>query len=173
MKKIKLCLFTIITIAIMQSCSTKSEAGYYKGYEIPSYEVIKRVGDIEFRKYEPTLVAEVEVNGDRKEAAKEGFMTLARYIFGKNIAEKKVAMTSPVSQVDVSEKVAMTSPVNQINEPEIYKSKNLTGKISLFQNCIPHYTDIHNGKKERITIAFDLHVNENVLKENKNLLQLY
>ena len=118
MKKIKLCLFTIITIAIMQSCSTKSEAGYYKGYEIPSYEVIKRVGDIEFRKYEPTLVAEVEVNGDRKEAAKEGFMTLARYIFGKNIAEKKVEMTSPVSQVDVSEKVAMTSPVNQIHEGE-------------------------------------------------------
>jgi hypothetical protein len=45
-------------------------------------------------------------------------MTLARYIFGKNIAEKKVAMTSPVSQVDVSEKVAMTSPVNQIHEGE-------------------------------------------------------
>jgi hypothetical protein len=65
------------------------------------------------------------------------------------------------------------NPVNQINEPEIYKSKNLTGKISLFQNCIPHYTDMHNGKEERITIAFDLHVNENVLKENKNLLQLY
>lgn len=65
------------------------------------------------------------------------------------------------------------NPVNQINDPEIYKSKNLIGKISLFQNCIPHYTDIHNENKERITIAFDLHVNENVLKNNKNLLQLY
>ena len=48
------------------------------------------------------------------------------------------------------------NPVNQINEPEIYSSKNEVGKITLFQECIPHYTDIHNGEEERITIAFDL-----------------
>ena len=48
------------------------------------------------------------------------------------------------------------NPVNQINEPEIYSSNNEVGKITLFQNCIPHYTDIHKGNKERITIAFDL-----------------
>ena len=48
------------------------------------------------------------------------------------------------------------NPVNQINEPELYSSKNEVGKITLFQECIPHYTDIHNGEEERITIAFDL-----------------
>ena len=136
MKKNFINLLIILTAMVTQSCSAKSEVGYYKGYEIPSYKVIKQVGDAEFREYESSLVAEVEVDGDRKEAAKEGFMTLARYIFGKNISKKKVAMTSPVSQEEISEKVAMTTPVNQISEgkskwriqfgmPRQYKLENL------------------------------------------------
>jgi hypothetical protein len=52
------------------------------------------------------------------------------------------------------------NPVNQINDPEIYYSKNEIGKITLFQNCIPHFTDVHNSNKERITIAFDLSIQE-------------
>jgi len=48
------------------------------------------------------------------------------------------------------------NPINQINVPELYKSKNEIGKITLFQNNIPHYTSKHNSNKERITIAFDL-----------------
>jgi hypothetical protein len=48
------------------------------------------------------------------------------------------------------------NPVNQINDPEIYSSKNEDGKITLFQNCIPHYTDVHNSDEKRVTIAFDL-----------------
>jgi len=59
------------------------------------------------------------------------------------------------------------NPVNQINDPEVYSSKNIAGKLTLFQNCIPHYTDLHNGNKERITIAFDLYLkkyDENFLK---------
>jgi hypothetical protein len=49
------------------------------------------------------------------------------------------------------------NPINQINEPMTHRSKNEVGKITLFQNNIPHYTDIHNSDEERITIAFDLH----------------
>ena len=49
----------------------------------------------------------------------------------------------------------MTS-MNQINNPEIYSSKNEVGKLTLFQNCIPHFTDTHNDDKERITLAFDI-----------------
>lgn len=48
------------------------------------------------------------------------------------------------------------NPINQINEPEIFSSKNEIGKITLFQNNIPHFTDLHNSDDERITIAFDL-----------------
>ena len=48
------------------------------------------------------------------------------------------------------------NPINQINEPEIYSSKNEIGKITLFQNNIPHFTDIQNTNNKRITLAFDL-----------------
>ena len=60
------------------------------------------------------------------------------------------------------------NPVNQINDPEVYNSKNEVSKITLFQNCIPHYTDMHNGEKERITIAFDLSMH----KTDKNYIKL-
>jgi hypothetical protein len=48
--------------------------------------------------------------------------------------------------------------INQLNKPDIYKSKNIPGKLTLFQNFIPHYTDKHKGEDERITIAFDLYL---------------
>jgi hypothetical protein len=60
------------------------------------------------------------------------------------------------------------NPVNQINDPEVYRSENVVGKITLFQNCIPHYTDLHNGTKERITIAFDL----SLTKYDDNFLKI-
>ena len=61
------------------------------------------------------------------------------------------------------------NPVNQINDPEIYSSKNEAGNITLFQNCIPHYTDVHNNDRERITIAFDL----TIKSEGDNFIKLY
>jgi hypothetical protein len=52
------------------------------------------------------------------------------------------------------------NPINQINEPVGYESINEPGKLTLFQNCIPHYTTMHTGPNERITIAFDLVVED-------------
>ena len=49
---------------------------------------------------------------------------------------------------------------DDINNPEIYSSKNETGKITFFPNNIPHYTDIQNSDNERITIAFDLAIHK-------------
>ena len=46
-----------------------------------------------------------------------------------------------------------------------YESKNDVGKVSIFPNNIPHYTDIQKSDKERITIAFDLMI-ENPNKDN-------
>jgi len=60
-------------------------------------------------------------------------------------------------------------PQNQLNNPETISSKNKTGKITLFQSCIPHYTDKHNSNKERITIAFDIFL----VKHEKNYDFLY
>jgi len=119
----------VILLALMTeaSCAKKVENGLYRGYEIPAYQVTKKSENIEIRQYEKVLVAEVEVEGKRKEAVKEGFLILARYIFGKNVAKEKVAMTSPVSQQQVdeekSQKIAMTSPVSQVEQPGQSDSK--------------------------------------------------
>lgn len=85
-------------------------------YEEPKYRVIETVGAIEIREYSPTIVAEVEVEGDRSEAASKGFRALAGYIFGANKSTQKIAMTAPVTQeplVVPNEKIAMTAPVTQ------------------------------------------------------------
>ena len=47
--------------------------------EEPQYEVLTRDGDIEFRQYEPYIVAEVTVSQDN-----QAFRILAGYIFGDN-----------------------------------------------------------------------------------------
>ncbi|MDX2082684.1 MAG: heme-binding protein [Rickettsiales bacterium] len=86
------------SLFLTQSCSAIEKEGYYRGYETPEYKIIKKFENIEIRQYEPTLVAEVMVDGDREQAANKGFRILARYIFGKNIAQEKLAMTSPVEQ---------------------------------------------------------------------------
>jgi hypothetical protein len=66
------------------------------------------------------------------------------------------------------------NPINQINEPVGYESVNEPGKLTLFQNCIPHYTTKHTGSQERITIAFDLIVEEGIAnystERQKNLI---
>jgi SOUL heme-binding protein len=85
-------------------------------YEEPKHRIIETIGAIEIREYAPTIVAEVEVEGDRSEAANKGFRALAGYIFGGNKSTQKIAMTAPVTQepqVAASEKIAMTAPVTQ------------------------------------------------------------
>jgi len=78
----------------------------------PKFKVIESHGNIEIREYAPLLVAEVRVEGERKEAISKGFRMLADYIFGNNAPRQKISMTAPVTQQQ-GEKIAMTSPVIQ------------------------------------------------------------
>lgn len=145
MQKLSVLFFSLF---LLQSCSKTTKDGYYKSYETPSYEILKSFGNIEIRKYKSVLVAEVESQGTREEAAKEGFLILAKYIFGKNVSKEKVAMTSPVEQKESfennSEKIAMTSPVSQIEKDS---------KKWLIQFSMPSKYNIENlpkPKDERI-----------------------
>ncbi len=61
--------------------------------EEPQYEILTRKGDIEFRRYEPYIVAEVSVSGDNS-----AFRILAGYIFGDNAEQEKMQMTAPVTR---------------------------------------------------------------------------
>ena len=80
--------------------------------EKPDYKVIQTEHNIEIRQYEPMIIAEVEVDGKREDAIREGFRLIADYIFGNNTVQRDIAMTAPVQQQE-SQKIAMTAPVQQ------------------------------------------------------------
>jgi len=81
--------------------------------EKPKYEVLEERDGYEIRRFPAHIIARVAISGDAADAMNRGFSPLADYIFGENVPEKKVPMTSPVVQEPVSEKIAMTSPVVQ------------------------------------------------------------
>jgi hypothetical protein len=83
-------------------------------YESPSYRVAETIGSVEIREYDPYVVAETDVDGTVEGAGNQGFRILAKYIFGGNQGNAKVAMTAPVTQEKATpETIAMTAPVTQ------------------------------------------------------------
>jgi hypothetical protein len=82
--------------------------------EEPEYAVERQLtAQVEIRRYAPYVVAEVTVPGPAEEAGNRAFPILAGYIFGKNMGERKMAMTAPVTQAAEPVKLPMTSPVTQ------------------------------------------------------------
>jgi hypothetical protein len=65
--------------------------------EEPNYEIIESSEDYELRRYEPYLIAEVDVSGGMNKAGNSAFRILAGYIFGDNEAATEMAMTAPVT----------------------------------------------------------------------------
>lgn len=80
--------------------------------ETSDYEVVKSQDAIEIRQYDPMLIAEVQMIGKREDAIGDGFRLLADYIFGNNIANQDISMTTPVQHQE-NTKIAMTAPVQQ------------------------------------------------------------
>ena len=66
--------------------------------EEPGYVIEASDANIEIRYYNSMILAEVLVDGDRKEALRDGFRVIADYIFGNNSSSQKIAMTAPVQQ---------------------------------------------------------------------------
>lgn len=83
--------------------------------EEPKFALALKHGAFEIRDYAASIVAEVTVTGDQKEASRKGFRLLAGYIFGGNATRQRIAMTAPVTKQATSEKIAMTAPVTLIS----------------------------------------------------------
>jgi len=77
------------------------------------YEVMRREGAMELRRYAPYLTARVSVHATTyNEAAYAGFGALADYIFGNNSAAGSIAMTVPVTAArEGGQRIEMTAPV--------------------------------------------------------------
>lgn len=48
------------------------------------------------------------------------------------------------------------NPVNQLNDPQLIEEKNKPGNLSIFPECVPHYTTEHLSDTPRITVAMDI-----------------
>ena len=84
--------------------------------ESPKYTVVYKDASLEYRQYEPYIVAEtvVQNSSSYKRASNEGFMRLFRYITGDNNIQMDIEMTAPVQRNAVSEDIAMTAPVQRV-----------------------------------------------------------
>lgn len=98
-------------------------AGHAMALEKPEYKILYQEGKLEYRLYQPYIVAETEVVAEQsyKAASNEGFMRLFRYISGGNIDQASIAMTAPVQRHRVSEEVAMTAPVQHLPTAQGWK----------------------------------------------------
>jgi hypothetical protein len=88
--------------------------------EEPSYEITRKIGDVEIRLYAAYVVAEVNVTGSATTAGGEAFPILAAYIFGKNEGQTKFPMTAPVTQHAARTRMPMVAPVTQNAVPGGY-----------------------------------------------------
>ena len=99
-------------------------SGIAMATEEPSYTILMKADDFELRRYDAQIAAQTWVSGDQDTASRQGFKTLADYIFGNNTAangnSSKISMTAPVmmqpqsanNSDDKSQKIAMTAPVS-------------------------------------------------------------
>jgi SOUL heme-binding protein len=83
--------------------------------EEPKFTLLEKDQAFELRDYAPKVIAEVEVDGDMREASSKGFRLIADFIFGNNALQsgksEKISMTAPVLLEGRSEKISMTAPV--------------------------------------------------------------
>ena len=63
----------------------------------PSYEVERRVGDLEIRRYDARVEARTRTQGDFDQALRIGYRRLARYIRGSNQRDESIPMNAPVT----------------------------------------------------------------------------
>jgi hypothetical protein len=88
--------------------------------ETPKYDVVYKRSSWEIRKYAPFAVCSTMMSLQAPQPGKGGpggpvaFNSLAGYIFGRNVEQEKMAMTTPViSSGDISVGEASSSPSNE------------------------------------------------------------
>ena len=142
--------------------------------ESPDYKVVQSENNIEIREYGPMIIAEVEVDGKREDAIRNGFRLLADYIFGNNTVQQDITMTNPVQQQE-SQKIAMTAPVQQQSDGKSWlMSFVMPSKYSMDSLPEPNNDRVH--LKEILDTKFVVinfsgtNSNENIAEHEEHLL---
>ena len=142
--------------------------------EKPDYKVIQSEQNIEIRQYEPMIIAEVEVDGKREDAIRDGFRLLADYIFGNNTVQQVISMTAPVQQKE-NQKIAMTAPVQQQSTGKSWRmSFVMPSKYSMDSLPVPNNNRVRLKEiltKKFVVIEFSgTNSNENVTEHENQLM---
>ena len=138
--------------------------------EKPKYQVVSSEANIEIRKYNPMIIALVEVQGERKEAIRGGFKMLADYIFGNNKSKEDIPMTAPVRQQKFQENwqisFIMPSEYNMETLPQPNNKnislKELPSKKYIVINFSGMISDqniaLHEEKLKKYTLENEMHI---------------
>lgn len=95
MKRSRLILLGIVIIGFVGMALIYAQQSSLETYD---YTVLKQVDEVEIRQYEEANFISYKMAGSSfSESSGKGFRVLAGYIFGDNDANKKIAMTAPVS----------------------------------------------------------------------------
>ena len=99
-----------------------------RSVETPAYSCVRTDGRVELRCYPEMALAQVTRAGTRRKSVQSGFSPLARYIFAKDCAGEKIAMTSPVVQKLTNEKltISFTLPFGVSSEDATKPSGDVT-----------------------------------------------
>ncbi len=169
----KLVLWIVLILAIIAATTWGL---IVSNVEQAKYEVVETHGNIQIRDYSPMIVAETEVSGERKEAIKQGFRTIADYIFGNNLSKQKIAMTAPVIQ-QPSEKIFIAAPATHQEMSNQWTVRFMMPSVYTLNTLPKPNNDAVKLKqilgKRFVVIRFSGIAGENSLKEHSDLLIKY
>ncbi len=112
-------LYPKVAVLIASGLLLLVSPGHSQAIEKPQYDVVVETDQLEYRLYQPYLIAvtTVENSSSFGKAANTGFMRLFNYISGDNVSNTDIAMTAPVQQ-SKPQKISMTAPVQQTQTPQ-------------------------------------------------------
>ncbi|KZX57026.1 hypothetical protein A3709_04440 [Halioglobus sp. HI00S01] len=101
-----------------------------KALEEPHWDLLDTLGDVELRRYAPSIEARTPLRSGRESSG--GFQRLAGYIFGGNDEGAKIAMTAPVGET-----LSGDNPVMSFTMPGAYSMDDLptpeNGSVTLHE----------------------------------------
>lgn len=160
--------------------------GYFsvRNLEKPNYKILSKEGAFELREYEPFIIAQASVplNQGYDKALNQGFRVVADYIFGNNLTQDKIAMTTPVVSEEkkrepLSEKIAMTAPVvSETENSELKVYFVMPKKYTLFTLPQPKNPQLKLSEipsQKRLVLSFSGWATEKRLERKMEELKAY